>query len=137
MSLQCRVCDGQDLEPAIDLGLQPWCNHFIRPEDAGSEPVYPLRVVFCMTCHTAQLDFTVKKEILFGDHAYLSGITQTLDGHFGLIAREVDERFMRGRRIKSVLDIGSNDGTLLKHYKDLGYSVLGVESSRSTAGIAN
>jgi len=133
----CRVCDSRELELAVDLGMQPWCNHFIRPEEAGSEPFYPLRVVHCARCSTAQLDFTVKKEVLFGDHTYLSGITQTLNNHFSQVARMVDESFMQGRARKSVLDIGSNDGTQLKHYKTLGYSVLGVESSKSTATIAN
>jgi SAM-dependent methyltransferase len=126
-----------NLQPAIDLGLQPWCNHFLRPEQAGTEPFYPLRVVHCTQCKTAQLDFTVKKEVLFGDHTYLSGITKTLSQHFASVAAEVDKRFMRDRPRKSILDIGSNDGTQLKHYKALGYSVLGVESSKSTAAIAN
>ena len=133
----CRVCDSRELEPAIDLGLQPWCNHFLRPEEAGSEPFYPLRVVHCARCKTAQLDFTVRKEVLFGDHTYLSGITKTLSEHFARVARDVDESFMQDRTGKSVLDIGSNDGTQLKHYKALGYAVLGVESSKSTAAIAN
>jgi SAM-dependent methyltransferase len=137
MTSQCRVCDSRDLQLAIDLGLQPWCNHFLRPHQAGSEPFYPLRVVHCERCKTAQLDFTVKKEIMFGDHKQPSSITNTLDNHFAGIAREVDERFMRGLQFKSVLDIGSNDGTQLRHYKDLGYSVLGVESSGSTAALAN
>ena len=133
----CRVCDSPDLELAIDLGLQPWCNHFIAPEEAGREPFYPLRVVYCARCTTAQLDFTVKKEVLFGNHTYLSGITKTLSSHFARVARDVDESFMQGRQQKSVLDIGSNDGTQLQHYKALGYSVLGVESSKPTAAIAN
>lgn len=133
----CRVCDSRDLEPAIDLGLQPWCNHFLQPEEAGREPFYPLRVVHCAQCKTAQLDFTVRKEVLFGDHTYLSGITKTLSDHFASVAQQVDKSFMQGRSEKSVLDIGSNDGTQLKHYKALGYSVLGVESSKSTAAIAN
>lgn len=137
MNSLCRVCDSRDLEPAIDLGLQPWCNHFLQPEEAGREPFYPLRVVHCAQCKAAQLDFTVRKEILFGDHTYLSGITRTLTDHFGNVARQVDASFMKDRGSKSVLDIGSNDGTQLKHYKALGYSVLGVESSKSTAAIAN
>src|SRR5436190_6241060 len=137
MNALCRVCDSRDLEPAIDLGLQPWCNHFLQPEEAGREPFYPLRVVHCAHCKTAQLDFTVRKEVLFGDHTYLSGITKTLSDHFASVARQVDKSFMQGRSEKSVLDIGSNDGTQLKHYKALGYSVLGVESSKSTAAIAN
>ena len=126
----CRVCDSRDLELAIDLGLQPWCNHFLRPEEVGREPFYPLRVVHCARCSTAQLDFTVKKEVLFGNHTYLSGITKTLSDHFAAFACEVDEALLQGRTNKSVLDIGSNDGTQLKHYKTLGYSVLGVESSK-------
>lgn len=133
----CRVCDSTDLEPAVDLGNQPWCNHFLRKEEIGREPFYPLRVVFCRGCHAAQLDFTVKKEIMFGDHTYLSGVTQSLSAHFRGIAHEVDERFFHDRKDKSILDIGSNDGTQLKHFQALGYEVLGVESSRTTARIAN
>ena len=134
--MPCRVCDSTRLEPALDLGRQPWCNHFLRPEEVGREPFYPLRVVFCRDCSTAQLDFTVKKEIMFGDHTYLSGVTRSLGEHFAGIAREVDQRFFKNLPGKSVLDIGSNDGTQLKHFQQLGYDVLGVESSKTTARIA-
>ena len=136
-SMRCRVCDGSDMELAIDLGRQPWCNNFLRKEDIGKEPFYPLRVVFCNNCATAQLDFTVRKEIMFGDHTYLSGVTRSLSEHFRRVAFEVDQRFFREMAGKSVLDIGSNDGTQLKHFKELGYEVLGVESSKTTARIAN
>jgi len=135
--IKCRVCDSENLELAIDLGMQPWCNHFLKEEEVGTEPVYPLRVVYCHTCGTAQLDFTVKKEIMFGDHTYLSGTTKSLGEHFKTIAQEVDEKFFKLTSRKSVLDIGSNDGTQLKHFKELGYDILGVESSKTTANIAN
>jgi len=135
-ALLCRVCDSRDLLPVIDLGNQPWCNHFLKPEEVGKEPFYPLRVLFCRACHTSQLDFTVKKEIMFGDHTYLSGVTSSLSEHFRQVAEEVDRAFFQGRAGKSVLDIGSNDGTQLKHFQALGYEVLGVESSRTTARIA-
>ena len=133
----CRVCDSGDLEPAIDLGDHPWANHFLKPEEVGHEPIYPLRVVFCHACHTVQLDHTVPKEVMFSDHTYLSGITQTLSDHFRDTARQVDARLGRGERRRSVLDIGSNDGTQLKHYQALSYDVLGVESSRAIAELAN
>lgn len=133
----CRVCDSTSLERVIDLGEQPWCNNFLKKEELGKEPFYPLRVLFCHNCHTSQLDFTVKKEIMFGDHTYLSGVTKSLSEHFRTVAKAVDERFFSGRSQKSVLDIGSNDGTQLKHFQALGYEVLGVESSRTTARIAN
>ncbi|HEY8965560.1 MAG TPA: methyltransferase domain-containing protein, partial [Candidatus Methylacidiphilales bacterium] len=135
----CRVCDSTDLVPVIDLGDQPWCNHFLTAAEVGKEPFYPLRVVFCRACATAQLDYTVKKEIMFADHTYLSGMTKTLSDHFKGIAQEVDSRFgpeWAGRE-KAILDIGSNDGTQIGHYKDLGYHVQGVESSTMPARIAN
>lgn len=132
----CRVCDSTDLEPVIDLGLQPWCNHFLKADEVGTEPVYPLRVVYCHQCSTTQLDYTVKKEVMFADHTYLSGVTRSLSEHFRQVAAEVDERVPDRGRQKSVLDIGSNDGTQLKHFQALGYDVLGVESSKTTARIA-
>ena len=177
-SFGCRVCDSRRLEPVIDLGFQPWCNHFLRSEEVGREPFYPLRVVYCHDCRTAQLDYTVSKETMFGDHTYVSGVTRSLSDHFRNVAHEVDRRFGGGKertennfgslsaltlplpegealtlplpegegsvgcfssapkRAKSVLDIGSNDGTQLKHYRELGYDVLGVESSKTTAGLA-
>jgi SAM-dependent methyltransferase len=134
---RCRVCDSTSLEPAIDLGSQPWCNHFLKPEEIGREPFYPLRVVYCHKCAVPQLDYTVPKEVMFADHTYLSGVTRTLSDHFAVVARDVDSRFFKDTKGKCVLDIGSNDGTQLSHFKALGYEVLGVESAKSPAAIAN
>ena len=61
----CRVCDSTDLSLAVDLGKQPWANHFLKPEQVGHEPYYPLQVVLCCECQTAQLDFTVPKDTMF------------------------------------------------------------------------
>ena len=133
----CRVCDSKNLELVIDLGHQPWCNHFLRKDELGKEPFYPLHVLFCRDCHTSQLDFTVKKEIMFGDHTYLSGVTRSLSEHFREVAAQVNGEFFREKKEKAILDIGSNDGTQLKHYQALGWEVLGVESSKTTAKIAN
>lgn len=135
--MKCRVCDGSDLEQVLDLGDQPWCNNFLAKDQLGLEPYYPLKLLYCNSCQTSQLDYTVDKRVMFGDHTYLSGITKSLSDHFKLIANEVDTRFGGCFKSKSVLDIGSNDGTQLKHYKDLGWDILGVESSKTTARIAN
>jgi len=133
----CRVCDSKNLELVVDLGHQPWCNHFLRKDELGKEPFYPLHLLYCHGCGTSQLDYTVKKEIMFGDHTYLSGVTRSLSEHFRAVAREVDDRFFASQKPKSILDIGSNDGTQLKHYQALGWEVLGVESSKTTARMAN
>ena len=132
----CRICDSTRLLPVLDLGMQPWCNHFLRPDEVGTEPTYPLRLLWCEACGASQLDYTVPKETMFGDHTYLSGITRSLGEHFARVAGDVDAAYFASRARKSVLDIGSNDGTQLTHFQALGYEVLGVESSKTTAGIA-
>jgi SAM-dependent methyltransferase len=135
--MKCRVCDSTSLTLVIDLGNQPWCNNFLTKDEIGKEPFYPLRVFYCNDCKTSQLDYTVKKEIMFANHTYLSGVTKSLSSHFEGIANEVNERFGKNKETKFVLDIGSNDGTQLKHFKKIGWEVLGVESSKLTAEIAN
>jgi len=133
----CRVCDSKEFDLIVDLKNQPIGLHFITKDQIGSEPFYPLRVIYCRRCQTAQLDYTVKKEVMYSDHTYLSGITKSLKEHFDRVAKDVDERFFKDKKKKSVLDIGSNDGTQLQSYKDLGFDVLGVEASISPSKIAN
>lgn len=135
--MRCRVCDFPYLELALDLGEQPWANNFLTKDKIGTEKKYPLRVMHCGECRTAQLDYTVPKETMFGDHTYRSGTTKSLNEHFMKIARETDILYCSSRAGKSVLDIGSNDGTQLRCFKALGYDVLGVESSVQTAKFAN
>ncbi len=135
--MRCRVCDSLRLELVINLGNQPWCNHFLTSEEVGHEPFYPLHVLYCLDCSTSQLSYTVDKKVMFGNHTYLSGVTKALSTHFRGIAKEVNERFNANGDSKSILDIGSNDGTQLKHFIDLGWDVLGIESSKITAEIAN
>lgn len=135
--MKCRVCDSEKLELVINLGDQPWCNHFLTAEEVGKEPYYPLHVLYCLDCSTSQLSYTVNKEVMFGNHTYLSGVTKSLSAHFHGIACEVNERFNFASQTRSILDIGSNDGTQLRHFIDLGWDVLGVESSTVTAKIAN
>ena len=132
----CRVCDSENLELAVDLGDQPWCNNFLALDQVGLEPLYRLRVVFCRDCRTAQLDYTVAKEVMFSDHTYVSGTTKSLGAHFARVAEEVQQRFFLDAADRSVLDIGSNDGTQLDCYKRLGYDVLGIESCSRVAQIA-
>ncbi|MBP7140801.1 MAG: class I SAM-dependent methyltransferase [Opitutaceae bacterium] len=133
----CRVCDSTHLTPAVDLGRQPWANHFLKPAEAGTEPYYPLSVVLCDRCRTAQLDHTVPKETMFADHTYLSGTTKTLSDHFQSVAQSVDARYFRDRSRKAMLDIGSNDGTQLRHYRALGYDIVGVEPAKLPSDLAN
>lgn len=135
--MQCRVCDGTDFRLVMDFGNQPRGNHFLTRGEIGCEPFYPLRLVYCNQCTTAQLDHTIKKEVVNGDHSYLSGVTRSLKDHFTRVAKHVDATWFQDKNGKRALDIGSNDGTGLVPYQEMGYEVLGVEASSMVAPIAN
>jgi SAM-dependent methyltransferase len=135
--MTCRVCESARLTPAVDLGVQPWANHFLRPEEVGQEPTYPLRLVFCESCGTAQLDYTVPKETMFAEHSHHAVVAPKLSEHYRRVAQEVDRRFFAGHPHKAMLDIGSHDGTQLRHYKELGYDILGVEAAGLPTQLAN
>ncbi len=135
--MKCRICDAKEFRLVIDLKDQPVGLHFITKDQIGFEPFYPLRVLYCTRCQTAQLDYTVEKENMYCDHTYLSGITKSLQKHFDDVAKDINDRFLKDKKNKSVLDIGSNDGTGLKSYRKLGFDILGIEASKTISKIAN
>lgn len=132
-AVTCRVCDSNKLELAIEFPDMPWANNFLTKEQLGHEKKYPLRVVHCADCRTAQLDHTVPKEIMFAEHSYRSGTTKSLAEHFQKICADVHINYHPERIMRQVLDIGSNDGTFLKCFKNSGWDVLGVEACKSAA----
>ena len=131
---KCRVCSSIDLIDCIDLGEQPWCNDFVEKEFVGKEKKYPLVCAFCSECSTLQVKYTVPKEIMYAEHTYLSGSTKTMIKHFQEISDYVCSSLISGKGL--VVDIGSNDGTLLSTYKNNGMDVHGVEACNKTATIA-
>jgi SAM-dependent methyltransferase len=119
----CRVCGGKNLDDVLDLGHQPWGNDF-RPISGEAEK-YPLIAVFCNDCSTFQIKHNVSKEVMYEDHTYLSGANTSMTKHFQSVADKACREL--GDKENFVVDIGSNDGTLLQTYKKKGLKVLGVE----------
>ncbi len=133
----CLICDSKELDLVIDLGLQPWANGFVTKDEIKLENKYPLEVMFCRQCSLAQLSYFVPKEKMFSNHTYLSGVTKSLSAHFKKIINELNINYNKENQKKMILDIGSNDGTFLKHAKDLNWDVLGFESSTNISELAN
>jgi len=120
----------------LDLGTQPLANSFVRPEALSEpEPRYPLELCRCEACGHVQLSLTVPPEVMFRDYLYVSGTSDTIPAHFAAYAAEVAERFVAPGDL--VVEIGSNDGTLLRAFDRVSVRVLGVEPARNVAAIAN
>jgi SAM-dependent methyltransferase len=132
----CRSCGSENLESILDLGKHAWCNDFIKKSQVGREPIYPLHMVYCKDCELAQLDYTVDKEVMFSDHSYVSGTTNTLRQHFFEVARENKEQFDL-QEDDMIIDIGGNDGTQLLQYLKVGCgNVLNIESASNIAKLS-
>ena len=102
--MNCRICGSTNLELVFDLGLQPWGNNFLKYDQVGKEKFYPLELLFCKNCHLSQLSFTVKKEIMFADHTYLSGMTSSLSNHFKDLAKYVNQKFNKDNLKKTIFE---------------------------------
>lgn len=122
---RCQVCGSSNLREIIDLGHQPPCDSLLTVEQLRQpEKTYPLRLNQCEECSLAQLDYVVPaREVYPLTYPYRAGISWPVVHAHREMAASLVERFGAGR----VLDIGSNDGTLLLQFKDLGCIVQGVE----------
>ncbi len=120
----------------LSLGPTPLANSFLKENQLNSpEAVYPLDVYFCKHCELVQLVDVVPPEILFKNYIYVSGTSNTMRSHFTGLAGEV---FGKSKlSVDSlVVDIGSNDGTLLKSFRAFKVKTLGVEPASNLAKLA-
>jgi len=133
---RCRICKNKKLEKILDLGKMPLANAFLNKNQISQKEIsYPLRVVWCESCGLIQIDEIVPPEVLFKNYIYVSGTSEALRKHFEGLATEVVTNFKLNSE-SLVIDIGSNDGTLLKEFKKHGLKVLGVEPAVNIAKIA-
>ena len=133
---QCRICQARALDLVLDLGSQPLANSFIAPASVNApEPRYPLELCRCTKCGHVQLSLTVPPEVMFREYLYVSGPSDTIPVHFAAYANDVAERFVPDGGL--IVEIGSNDGTLLRAFDRSRVRVLGVEPARNIAKMAN
>ncbi len=134
--IRCVVCSADEVREFLDLGRTALANHFLTPEEVDRpEPSYALRVGFCMRCTHVQLTERVPPPEMFDEYLHLSSMSETLTSHLHDLAREVVGRYGLGPS-DLVIDVGSNDGTLLSGFRRLGTRVLGVDPARNLAALA-
>ena len=134
----CRFCKTPLIHSFLDLGRQPLANSYLTAEQlaAGSEPSYPLHVRVCHRCFLVQADDAVPADAIFDDgYAYFSSYSTSWVAHARRYAIAMTERFDLGPQAM-VVEVASNDGYLLKHFVEMGMSVLGVEPTANTAQAA-
>ena len=130
LSMQCALCLKETSVSFLDLGMQPLANKYPREEDFAKEDFFPMAVYFCTNGSNVQLGTIISRERMFEDYYYLSSVNQGLVRHFDSLAKKLADA-------KFVVDVGSNDGILLKPLKELGVKAVGIEPSINVSKIAN
>jgi len=127
---KCRSCGSKKLTNIISLGNQ-YLSDFTKTNKKPKS--FPLRIVLCEVCHLVQLDNNAPQKYLYTErYGYKSGINQTMQDEL----KEISEKALKKIKIKNkdlvVVDIGANDGTLLKCYPKNTFRI-GVEPIRKLA----
>ena len=134
----CRLCRSENLEEVISLASTPPANELLAADQLDiRQDRFPLRLYFCHDCHHLQLLDVVSPERLFRHYVYVSGTSPVFRQHFRDYAASMVSQFALDSE-SFVLDIGSNDGTLLAAFKELGVShLLGIDPASEIAAAAN
>ena len=112
---KCRICNSNKLESILDLG-ELYVSNFIDKEKPKKQCIAPLELVLCKgECRLIQLRHTVSAQEMFREYWYLSGINESMNVELKHIVKSV-ESLIKLNKDDYVVDIGANDGTLLRHY---------------------
>ncbi len=126
---RCQICYSDALESVLFLGYIPPVNQMrMLGSRPAEQPSYPAELLVCPKCKLVQLGCIVDPEVLFPpDYPYTSGTTCVLHENFAEMVVDCTTRVADPGSDGLVVDIGSNDGTLLSKWKDAGHRVYGIE----------
>lgn len=132
----CRACGSLDVELVLPLKPTPIGDAFVTADKLNvPQPSYPVDLYLCKVCGLAQVVDVIDPDVLYGDYIYQTSSSLGLDSHFKSYADAVISRCGVDNG-SLVVDIGSNDGTLLGKFKARGMTVLGVEPATHIAATA-
>lgn len=133
----CRHCKAEVNLELVDLKTSPPSNSYLKYENLfASEKYYPLRVMVCNNCWLAQTeDYAAASELFDKDYAYFSGFSDSWKKHCRDFSKNAVNQFSLDAS-SLVIEVASNDGTLLENFLDFGVPVLGIEPTSSTAKVS-
>ena len=133
----CRLCGSHQLSCVLSLVPTPPANAFVPAELKDvAQPSFPLDVYFCESCKHVQLLDVVDPRVLFEHYVYVSGTSPVFVKHFENYAADILSRFASETE-GVVVDIGSNDGTLLRVFQQAGRQVQGIDPAIEIAQAAS
>lgn len=126
----CRLCKNKKLTKLHDYGNH-FVSNFVNKKDINKGIKAPLILVYCNNCKLLQLEHSAPQEIMYKKfYWYRSGVTNTMRTALKDIYFQVKKMSLL-RKGDTILDIGANDGTMLKYFTDNGYKTIGCEPAKN------
>lgn len=133
--MKCRICSNM-LVSSTSFGKMPIANGFLSQEHFKKEYFFDLGIAFCERCKMLQLLEQPEPEMMFHEnYAFFSSTSKKMGEHFEKMANEYQREFLTGKD-GFIIELGSNDGIMLKHFAKSGISHLGIEPSYNVAEVA-
>ncbi len=135
--MNCRHCKASLVETFLDLGFAPPSNAYLKSADLSKpEKYFPLKIMVCTVCWLVQTeDYAEAGELFNSDYAYFSSTSKSWLSHAATYT-EKQMKMLGLNKSKFVVEVGSNDGYLLKNFLANGVPCLGIEPTTSTATTA-
>lgn len=129
----CRLCDSKDVTLAVKLNPIPLAEKYTsQSSEAKNVPLYPIDLYMCKTCSHVQLLDVINSDHLWENYTYHSGQTKGILDHFHDVSQAIISKYHPNSG-SLIIDIGSNDGSLLRCFKNSGYRVHGVDPAKEIA----
>jgi SAM-dependent methyltransferase len=132
----CRLCGSTDIVEVLSFGETPLANAYLSSTDLNKPELFaPLVINVCRACKLVQLRDVVDPNVLFSNYLYVSGTSPVFVAHFASYAKTVVKKLSL-KEGSLVVDVGSNDGVLLLHFKKMGMNIVGIDPAQNIAAEA-
>jgi hypothetical protein len=128
----CRLCHSRNVKQVVKLAPIPLAEKYTTTADAQGADSFPIDLYMCLDCSHVQVLDVIDSDTLWDDYTYHSGQTKGIIEHFEHVAEKVVSRY-RPAAGSLVIDVGSNDGSLLRQFKERGHRVLGIDPAKAIA----
>ena len=133
----CRLCKSKDLELVVPLKKIPLTEKYLENKNLNKDStLFPIDLYMCRSCSHVQILDVINPDILWDNYTFRSGLAETIISHLHDVAERICQKYNIGKK-SLVIDVGSNDGTLLQGYKNKNMEVLGIDPAKEIAAEAN
>ncbi|SVE15517.1 uncharacterized protein METZ01_LOCUS468371, partial [marine metagenome] len=132
---KCRCCGEIKLKKILDYGIVALADSFLYEEEIAREQKFPLNLCVCSNCFHVQIDEIISPKILFENYVWETGISKSIFEFADNLYKKTKKLMIK--KESRIIEVASNDGTVLSIFKKNGCEILGVEPAKNIALDAN